>query len=192
MAQKTSSGSVDALQAVHNGQLNIAADEQHKYDDGYHRYDDGRDDGYETDVDEMDGYEPECYEIAPYEPPPAPWYSGRLAMLALAAVGVAVVAIVVSASILVSRQSRSPAQVVHPPTSVAPTPPMTTAAQSPVPPPDTPAPATPPPTTPPPGATTANTVQVPQPQPPPPSPQKGPQLNVTRTPLSVSPPRPTR
>jgi hypothetical protein len=85
------------------------ADEDFGYDD---------EDFGNDEYDEYDGYD--GYDVDPYEVAPAPWYRTRGALLAIGAIGIALVAILVSAVLLVSRHSRGPARTVE--TTIAPTP----------------------------------------------------------------------
>lgn len=118
---------------------------------------------------------------------PQPWYRTSAAVLAMVAIGIAVVAIIVSAVLLMSRGSRAqvrdtdePAIVTTPstapPTTLSPT---ATVAPSPTAPP----PSEPPVSAPPASAPVA--VEPPRQQPPPPA--KPPEIGVTRTPVTRSP-----
>ncbi|HZA09008.1 hypothetical protein [Mycobacterium sp.] len=154
--------------------------------DGFDGFHDGRDDGYESDPDEMDGYEPEAYPIAPYEPPPQPWYRTTQAIIAIGAICVAAVALLVSIVLLVFHPAHDrEGNVVQPtriPTTAPPAPTTATATAT----------ATATTAIPPPAGTTAG-------QPAPANtapvivqtrenrPTKAPEINVTRTPISVRP-----
>jgi hypothetical protein len=134
---------------------------------------DGEDFGYGGEDFGYDGYDAD-----PYEPPPVPWYRTTGALLAIGAIGIALVAILVSAVLLVSRNSRGPASEVE--TTVAPTPssaPVTT------PPMIATVPPSPPPTP------TETTTQAPVVVAPPrqSEPTKPPEVTVVPTPVTRSP-----
>jgi hypothetical protein len=117
-----------------------------------------------------DGSEAETSE------PWAPWYRTTQAVVAMSAIGGAVVAIVVSAVLLVSQQFRSPTPI-EPPTTTTPsataTPPLSTS-----PPITSEVPSTTPP---------SNTVPVIVQPPVKPSPTRPPEIGVTRTPTTRTP-----
>ena len=140
-------------------------------------YEDGYDDGFESDADETDGYEPEAYAIGPYRPPPRPWYRDPQAITAVGAIGVAVLAILVSTILLLVRPQRGPSTVVGPATPAR----TTTSAPTTI-----AGPAAPPPP-PPSGAVTPGTVPVVVAPREPPGPSRSPEFNVTRTPVTRSP-----
>jgi hypothetical protein len=136
--------------------------------------------GYDDDLG-YDGYD--GYDVDPYEPPPVPWYRTTGALLAIVAIGIALVAILVSAVLLVSRHSRGPAREVE--TTIAPTPSSTPVTTPPM-------VATVPPSPP---ASSAETTQAPVVVAPPrqSEPTKPPDITVvvptpvTRSPISVRP-----
>jgi hypothetical protein len=123
-----------------------------------------------------------------YERAPVPWYRTTPAVLAIGAIAVAVIAILVSAALLVSRQSQYPSSVIVEPSTSTATPtttqvpttptttqvPVTTARASPAPPP--PAETVTAPST--------NPAPVVLPPSAPPVPNKSPEFNVTRTPVT--------
>ena len=131
----------------------------------------------------FDGHGLDRYERAPVQ-----WYRTTPAVLAIGAIAVAVIAILVSAVLLVSRQSQYPSSVTVEPstgtttpttTQVATTPtttqvPVTTASASPAPPP--PAETVTAPST--------NPAPVVLPPSAPPAPNKSPEFNVTRRPVT--------
>jgi hypothetical protein len=128
-----------------------------------------------------DAYGPDDGVVEPHQKPRAPWYRTTAAMTAIGAIGLAVIAMVVSAVLLVSRNSQGPATEIRP--TIAPTPPPS-------------APATPPPmvaTVPPAPAETPSptevTVDAPVVVAPPPETRvkKPPEIGVTRTPMRVTP-----
>lgn len=120
-----------------------------------------------------------------FQPAPTPWYRTRQAMTAIVAACAAMAAIVVSGVLLAFRGESS--AVTNVTTSVTPTAP-TSAAPAPVASSNTPPPELPPP--PPPPETVASPVneapryEAPRVQP---RQSKGPEINVTRSPLSVAP-----
>ena len=125
----------------------------------------------------------EDYDFRVPSPPPAPpWYRTPAALVAMGAIGIAVVAILVSAVLLMSRNSRGPSVDVE--TTIATTrqPPPTTAP---------PMTATVPPgptEAPPPSEPTASVpVAVEPPRQQQPEPTKPPEIGVTRTPVTRSP-----
>ena len=135
-----------------------------------------------------------------FTPVPTPWYGTRQAVTAIIAASTAMVAIVVSAVLLVFRGEGNTVDDVT--SSVTPTAPTSAApvevASSeapppplpPSPPPLPPSPPLPPPLPPPPSETAASPVnpapryEAPRVQP---RPTKGPEINVTRSPMSVAP-----
>jgi hypothetical protein len=121
--------------------------------------------------------------LGPDESPPVPWYRTTQAMIAIAAIGCAVIAILVSAVLLVSRQSRGPADTVERPvistSSANPTSTATTVVSSAPPAPET-SPSQPP-------SSTASVIVQPPPPPPKPTATNPPQVQVTRTPSTRSP-----
>jgi hypothetical protein len=118
-----------------------------------------------------------------FEPPPPPWYRTRQALTAILAASAAVAAIVVAGVLLVFR---GPAHTVDEvttsvtptaPTSAAPVPAVTSAEPPPpLPPPPPPETASP--------VNTAPRYEAPRVQP---RQTKGPEINVTRSPMSVAP-----
>lgn len=113
---------------------------------------------------------------------PSSWYQSPTAIGALAAIGVAVIAIVVSAVLLVSHNSRDTTPEPVERTTVMPSPEPATSAPRTTPSASSPAPPPPPPET---------TAAPPPPEPPPPTartnPSRQPRIDVTRTPMSVEP-----
>ena len=119
------------------------------------------------------------FDVEPYKPPPPPWYRSNTAMVAIGAIALAVIAILVSAVLLVSRDSRGPAPVVErpvatTPSSAAPTTPPMIASVPPS------APETPTPTE----TASAPVVVVAPTQAP--RPTDPPEIGVTRTPVTRS------
>ncbi|MDT5009708.1 MAG: hypothetical protein QOH57_1325 [Mycobacterium sp.] len=108
---------------------------------------------------------------------PVPWYRASAAMLAMGAIGVAVVAILVSAVLLVSRESRG-APKVAPATTVPSSSAPRTIESSVI--------ATAPPSPPPqgPSEVTASAPVAAAPHPQPQAPTKPPEIGVTRTPVT--------
>jgi hypothetical protein len=132
-----------------------------------------------NDADE-DALDDDYFDNDPYQPP-RPWYRTTAAMVAIGAMGVAVIAILVSAVLLVSRHSRGTTDNVEP--TIATTTPSSAPATTP------PMVATAPPSPPvnptPSGSTASAPVVV-----APPShsePTKPPQVGVTRGPLIRQP-----
>jgi hypothetical protein len=122
----------------------------------------------------FDGHGLDRYEHAPVQ-----WYRTTPAVLAIGAIAVAVIAILVSAVLLVSRQSQYPSSVTVEPSTSTTTPtttqvPVTTASASPAPPP--PAETVTAPST--------NPAPVVLPPSAPPAPNKSPEFNVTRRPVT--------
>ena len=120
-----------------------------------------------------------------FREPPPPWYRRKDARLLLIVVAVAVIALVVSLVVLATRKGSESDQ----PTSVEPAPtttttttttrePVTSSTPSPVPPPPPP-PAEPPPAAAPPAAHAPVEPATPT--------ARGPEINVTRMPMSVAP-----
>jgi len=130
-----------------------------------------------------------------FRPAPAPWYRTKPALTAIIAASAAVAAIVVSGVLLVFRGPGSTADEVT--STVTPTAPTSAApvevATSAAPPPPLPPPPllpSPPPLPPPPPETEASSVNTaPRYDAPPVQPRqtKGPEINVTRAPISVAP-----
>jgi hypothetical protein len=144
----------------------------------------------EFDVDDTEGYEPEAYAFGPYQAPPKAWHRNRQVMLAGWAIGLAVVAILVSTVLLVVSPPRE-SQTVKPstPATATPTQAPTTMANAPAPAPaGPPAPGAPPP---PAGQVVASTVPVAAPPRAEPPGKAPPEINVTRAPImSVRPTAP--
>jgi hypothetical protein len=117
---------------------------------------------------------------------PAPWYGTTPAVLALGAIVIAVIAILVSAVLLASAQSRGRGNHVVPPaTSTTATAPSGTPSSSPGTSASVPPPATPP-------SPTASAAQIAVPTSPPQTPAPPPPTNnthgpITRAPMSVAP-----
>jgi hypothetical protein len=156
--------------------------EDPEWDEVFGGYNDGNDDGYEPDPDATEGYEPEAYEIAPYQPPPRPWYRAPQALRAIAAIGVAVVVLLISTVLLVFHPPRESEPVVAPgtPTTTPQTAiPSTVASPPPLPP---PAPPSSEPSTQS-GSTVPVIVQTRVEQ----TPTKPPEIGVTRTPITREP-----
>ena len=126
-------------------------------------------------------------------PAPVPWYWTKPAVFAMAMIGIAILAILVSSVLLVSRDSRrvvdvetpmttystppsSPAPATNPPPNQSVLPSPSTTPQ--VPPPDSPPAEPPPPEPPPPPAAT---------QPAPQTRSERPEIGVTRTPVTRTP-----
>lgn len=147
----------------------------------------------EPDVPDEDRFDAFNASTWHFKAPPTPWYRTKQALVAMVAVGVAVVAIVVSAVLLAFRgpsdttdqapATQAPAtQTSSTPTTVASTPEPTSELPPPPPPP-------PPPPLPPPESAAA------PPAPPPaydrprsePRPTRGPEIGVTRTPITRAP-----
>ena len=120
-----------------------------------------------------------------FKPAPTPWYRTGRSRAVIVAVSLAVIALVVSGVLLAFRGSSGEHTIPAngPDTSTAPTTataPPTTAAESPLPPP-------PPPPPPPPTASEINRAPIVERQQ---QPKKKPEINVTRTPMSVHPQMP--
>jgi hypothetical protein len=131
----------------------------------------------ERDEDRFDAFNASTWT---FRPPPTPWFRTRQALIAIAAVIGAVIALVVSIVLLVIRGPSDTEAPQPTDTSTAPTTataPETTSALPP------PPPAAPPPPPPPPSAAPPVYNQ-PRSQP---TPKKGPEINVTRSPMSVAP-----
>jgi hypothetical protein len=141
------------------------------------------------DLGDTDDFEFDDYDVEPYKPPPAPWYRTTVALLAICAIGGAVIAIVVSAVLLFSRTSRGPTHDTDPTAPATPSsapaktrPPMI--ATVPAPPPTESLPSESP-------SESEPTASAPIVVAPPPTheatPTAPPRINVTRAPMSVSP-----
>lgn len=115
------------------------------------------------------------------KPAPVPWYRTGPAMFALGALGLALVAMVVAAVLLVSRDSLGPADVeppLTPITSAQPTPSRTSTTPSPSTTSATPSPSP---------SSSSEPPPPPASQPASPPDSDGPEINVTRTPVTRSP-----
>jgi hypothetical protein len=134
----------------------------------------------ETLTDRFDAFDANTWH---FKPPPTPWYQTRQAVLGIALVALAVVVLVV-AVVLLTVRGPSDEEAPSPATSTSPTTdaPTTATATSELPPP--PPPPLPPPPPPPPPAESAPAYYPPRYQN---RPTKKPQINVTRSPLSVAP-----
>jgi hypothetical protein len=128
----------------------------------------------------FDDYDDPPSPFRAHRPTPGPWYRATPAMLAMGAIAVAVVAIIVAAVLLVSRDARGRSKVeptiAIPSSSSSPT---TTSAIV----------ATPPPSPPPPPPSPTEAIAV-APVPVTPreqAPAKPPEIGVTRTPVTRSP-----
>jgi hypothetical protein len=169
--------------------------EDFDYGDGWHGWEDAEPDGPEpvldqfADEDRFDAFNASTWH---FKAPPTPWYRTRLASIAMVAVGLAVIAIVVSAVLLAfsgpPKTEQTPAtRTSSTPTTAASTS-EATSALPPPPPPTRPSPPPPPPPPPPP-ETAAPPVQPPVYNRPrsEPRPNRGPEIGVTRTPVTRSP-----
>ncbi|MCW2519338.1 MAG: hypothetical protein JWR46_1957 [Mycobacterium sp.] len=122
-----------------------------------------------------------------FKPAPTPWYRTGLSLTVIVALSIAVVALVVSVVLLAFRGSPAEENIPAnaPGTSTAPTTETAPVATSEEPPPPPPPPAPPPP---PPTAAEVSRAPVYQ---RPPQPTKKPEINVTRSPMSVHPQMPS-
>jgi len=155
----------------------------------------GFDDDFEDDDVEDDDFE---FVVDSYPAPPVPWYRTTAALLAIGAMGLAGIAILVSAVLLVSRNSRGPAPSLEPTTAITTTATATsapaTSEAAETPPPATEAPPSAPTGSPVPASpaeppASAPTVVVPRQTEPARPPQIGvTRTNITRLPYSVKPP----
>jgi hypothetical protein len=128
------------------------------------------------------GPDDDDFDLDPYQPPP-PWYRTTAAMVTIGAMGVAVVAILVSAVLLVSRHSRGTTNNVETPIATTPSSaPATTPPKAATVPPS-------PPESPSPSASTVSPPVVAEPpsQSQPPEPTRPPQIGVTRVPVTRQP-----
>jgi hypothetical protein len=154
-------------------------------------------DDYPNDSDRLDGHF-DAFNVNTwsFKPAPTPWYRTKQALTAIIAASAAVAAIVVSGVLLVFRGPGDTFDEVTSsvtptaPTSAQPAPVATSAAPEPPGPPESPLPPPPPPETASPAPETASPVntepryEAPRVQP---RQTKGPEINVTRSPISVAP-----
>jgi hypothetical protein len=130
----------------------------------------------------FDGFNAFDNDTWTFTPAPVPWYRTKPAMAAIVATSAAAIAIVVAGVLLVFRAPSDTGTAV--PSSVTPTAP-TSAAPVPVASSEPPPPAPPPP---PPPETASRVNTAPRYEAPrAPRPAKGPEINVTRSPISVAP-----